>query len=117
MTAVCIYMMASLFMIVAALLEFAVVLIIKHRHGKVSQQVQRLEQEESTNYKNAELQIEHHLRNDGQSNNRKDAWVERNKLSALEKPTHERIDGASFAIFPTLYVLFNAMYWAYYGYI
>ena len=113
MTAVCIYMMASLFMIVAALLEFAVVLIIKHRHGKVSQQV--LEQVESTNYKNAALQIEHHSRNEGQSNSRKDAWVERNKPSSSEKPTHERVDGASFAIFPTLYVLFNAMYWAYYG--
>ena len=115
MTALSIYMMVSLFMIVVALLEFATVLIIKHRSQKMPLQAHRLQKQENRIEWKGNLQMENYLRKEGQSHCKKDAWVESNDSSTSEKPIHERIDGVCFAIFPAIYILFNAIYWAYYG--
>ena len=102
-------------MIVAALLEFAVVLLIKHRSTKMSHQGCRSEKQEGIDDRNAELQIENYSRSDGQSNTKKEAWMKSNKSSTSEKPRHEMIDRACFGIFPILYLVFNVIYWASYS--
>ena len=107
--------MVSLFMIVVALLEFATVLIIKHRSQKMPLQAHRLQKQEDRIDWKGNLQMENCSRKHGQLNNKKDAWVASNDPSTSEKPMHERIDGVCFAIFPAIYILFNAIYWAYYG--
>ena len=114
MTALGFYMMVSLFMIVAALLEFAVVLIIKHGSQTVPSQSYRSENQTSTDYHKAESKTPNDSRNTDESDGRKGGWMERNEASKTEKPIHERIDRACFGIFPSLYVVFNAAYWASY---
>ena len=78
-------------------------------------QAQRLQKHENRIDWKGNLQMENHSRKEGHSNGKKDAWVASNDSSTSEKPMHERIDGVCFAIFPAIYILFNAIYWAYYG--
>ena len=108
MTALGFYMMVSLFMIVAALVEFAVVLIIKHGSQKIPTEANRTENN------NAESRMESGSRNNDGSNNRNDAWIERNDSPKSERPVYERIDRACFGMFPTSFVVFNAIYWSSY---
>ena len=115
MTALSLYMMVSLFMIVVALLEFATVLIIKHRSQRMPLQAHKLQKQENRIDWKGNLQMENYSRKVGQSNGKKEAWVASNDSSTSEKLIHERIDGVCFVIFPAIYVLFNAIYWAYYG--
>ena len=114
MTALGIYMMVSLFMIVAALLEFAVVLIIKHGSQKTPQQAYRSETQKCSNKNDAESKTENHSKNNVESNNQNAAWIEKNEPLESERPIHERIDRVCFGLFPSLFVVFNAIYWSSY---
>ena len=108
-------MTVSLLVIVAALIEFAVVLIIQHGCGKTQDPVCRSENDNSKNDKKEQTKIEDYKNYCSQSNIGKEAWMGGIKSSKLATPIHERIDRACFGIFPTVYVVFNAIYWAYYG--
>ena len=116
MTTLGIYMTVSLLMIVAALIEFAVVLIIQHS-CEPSQHIQcRLSgNNEIASNKKEQTKIEDYASYCGESNNGKDGWMGSAKQPKPALPIHERIDRACFGIFPTIYVVFNAIYWAYYG--
>ena len=69
MTALSIYMMVSLFMIVVALLEFATVLIIKHRSQRMTLQAHRLQKQENRIDWKGNSQMENYSRKDNQSEN------------------------------------------------
>ena len=116
MTTLGIYMTVSLLMIVAALIEFAVVLIIQHS-SEPSQHIQYRSSgnDEITNDKKEQTKIGDNTNYCGQSNDGKDGWMRSVKRPKPALPIHERIDRACFGIFPTIYVVFNAIYWAYYG--
>ena len=115
MTTLGIYMTVSLLVIVAALIEFAVVLIIQHSCGKIQHAVCRSENDESTNDKSEQLKIKDHKNYCCHPNNGKEAWIGGSQYPKPATPIHEKIDRACFGIFPTVYVVFNAIYWAYYG--
>ena len=115
MTTLGIYMTVSLLVIVAALIEFAVVLIIQHGCGKIQNTVCRSENDESTNAKKEQTKVKDNKTYCGHSNNGKEAWVWGNQYQKPTTPIHEKIDRACFGIFPTVYVVFNAIYWTYYG--
>ena len=108
-------MTVSLLVIVAALIEFAVVLIIQHSCGKIQHQECRSGKGESTNDKKEQTKIEDYTNYCSQSNSGKEAWMGGIKSSKSATSIHERIDRACFGIFPTVYVVFNTIYWAYYG--
>ena len=108
-------MTVSLLVIVAALIEFAVVLIIQHGCGKAQTPVCRLENDESTNDKSEQLDVKDCRNYCGHSNNGKEAWIGGSQYPKPATPIHQKIDIACFGIFPTVYVVFNAIYWAYYG--
>ena len=110
MTTLGIYMTVSLLVIVAALIEFAVVLIIQHSCGNTPHPVCRSENTESTNDKTKQTKIEDSENYCGQSNNGKEAWIRGDKYPKPVTPIHEKIDRACFGIFPTVYVVFNAIY-------
>ena len=115
MTTLGIYMTVSLLVIVAALIEFAVVLIIQHSCGKIQHQDCRSGNKGSTIDKKEQTKIEDYINYRGKSNNGKEAWMRDIKSSKPATPIHETIDRACFGIFPTVYIVFNAIYWAYYG--
>ena len=115
MTTLGIYMTVSLLVIVAALIEFAVVLIIQHSCGKIQHQDCRSGNKESTIDKKEQTKIEDYINYRGKSYNGKEAWMRDIKSSKPATPIHETIDRACFGIFPTVYIVFNAIYWAYYG--
>ena len=108
-------MTVSLLVIVAALIEFAVVLIIQHGCGKIQHHECRSVKGESTNDKKEQTKNEDYTNYCGQSNNGKEAWMGGIKSSKLATPIHERIDRACFGIFPSLYVVFNVIYWLSYN--
>ena len=108
-------MTVSLLVIVAALIEFAVVLIIQHGCGTIQQPECRSENDESTSDKREQPKIKDYKNYCNHSNNGKEAWIGSSKYPKLSTPIHEKIDRACFGIFPTVYVVFNAIYWAYYG--
>ena len=109
-------MTVSLLMIVAALIEFAVVLIIQHS-CEPSQHIQCRSsgKDEIANDKREQMKIEDYTTYCGQSNTGKDGWMGSVKPARPALQIHERIDRACFGIFPTVYLVFNAIYWAYYG--
>ena len=115
MTALGIYLTVSLFMVVAALLEFAIVLIVKDSSQNTHSQSYRSVNDESLDKKKEESKIANHSGNIDHSNEGRMAWVERNKISCTEKPIQEKIDRVCFGMFPMIYVVFNVIYWAYYG--
>ena len=108
-------MTVSLLVIVAALIEFAVVLIIQHSSGKIQHPECRSENDESKNDKKEQTKIEDYKNYCDHSNNGKKAWIRGSKFLKPATQIHEKIDRACFGIFPTVYVVFNAIYWAYYG--
>ena len=108
-------MTVSLRVIVAALIEFAVVLIIQHSCGKIQHQECRSGKGESTNDKKEQTKIDDFKNYSGHSNNGKKTWIGGTKYPKPATEIHEKIDRACFGIFPTVYVVFNAIYWAYYG--
>ena len=115
MTTLGIYMTVSLLVIVAALIEFAVVLIIQHGCGKIQDPVCRSENDNSKNDKKEQTKIGDFNNYSGHSNNGKKTWIGGTKYPKPATQIHEKIDRACFGIFPTVYVVFNAIYWAYYG--
>ena len=115
MTTLGIYMTVSLLVIVAALIEFAVVLIIQHGCGKIQDPVCRSENDNSKNDKKEQTKIDDFKNYSGHSNNGKKTWIGGTKYPKPATQIHEKIDRACFGIFPTMYVVFNAIYWAYYG--
>ena len=101
--------MASLFMIVAALLEFAIVLILKHHPSKAGGQTpNEAEKGEPTNTTFANI---FRVRTADEPTRQREAWTAE---QTPKKPSHERIDQACFRIFPITFALFNVMYAAVY---
>ena len=111
-----VHLLVSLFFVIATMIEFAVVLIIQHsREPSQLIQCRSSGNDEIANDKKEQTKIEDYKNYCGQSNNGKDGWMGIVKPAKPALPIHERIDRACFGIFPTIYVAFNAIYWAYYG--
>ena len=102
--------MASLFMIVGALLEFAIVLILNYHPRKVEVQPENNAEEEGPSNTNRGNILGCRMSHQATHNN--EAWAANNPP---KKSTHETIDHVCFRMFPITYVLFNAIYLAYYG--
>ena len=92
-------------MIVAALIEFAVVLILKHALVRKEIEPQNKPGEENSNNKNADANLVYGIQNQRTSKNGDD--IRNRKINTT---TYERIDQASFYIFPIIYALFNLTY-------
>ena len=101
--------MTSLCMIVAALVEFAIVLILKYHPGKTEFQTQ-YEAEKGEPRSTTKVSVLGFGMDDP-------VTCKQDVLTENQSPkgtTHERIDHACFRIFPITYVLFNAIYLAVY---
>ena len=103
--------MVSLFMIIAALIEFAVVLVMKHHPKNTKIHPQKDEnvdgQDGRNSWKERDLRMNHQ-------------YVEKKEELVLndidqKKPLYEKIDYACFFLFPVVYVLFNSIYFSFYG--
>ena len=112
MTALGLYLMVSMFVIVAALLEFAVVLVMKH--FPIANDVPQLLMK-SKNCKNSQ-----DMKNDEDmgakvfaANVIKHAWV--SKKLFLRKFNYQKIDRLCFILFPSLFIVFNVTYFSYYN--
>ena len=112
MTALGLYLMVSMFMIVAALVEFAIVLVMKHfptasDFRSVSSKsvgvVHTLNDKEQLHL---EAKIE-------AANIIKKAWV--TKKATLQKLSYQKIDRICSILFPSLFLLFNLIYFSYYN--
>ena len=88
--------MSSLLMVVAGMVEFAAVMILKFKFAKKDTQTPT---------------------NAVRPNDSKLAW-RANKSSdsvTFEKTIHDKIDDISFVLFPITYLLFNVIYFVYYS--
>ena len=112
-TAVGWYLVFSLLFVVAAMVEFAVVMIFKHRMDKCQMEDEKPKQKcrpgnivnvrELATIDNVLGQETHK----GHSANKK--LPEPNRL-----PINRKVDEISFIVFPTLFILFNSIYLIYY---
>ena len=93
-------------MIVAALIEFAVVLILMYHPGKIKSQKENKAVEGKLRKGNVSV-----YRVGDDTTRKKEAWVEN---YGPKRSVHEVIDHACFRIFPIVYALFNIIYLATY---
>ena len=103
--------MVSLFMIIAALMEFAVVLVMKHHPRNTKIRPEKEELVEGTDDK--ESWIERDCKMKCQSMEKKEELVI-NDVNQ-KNPLYKKIDYACFLLFPVIYVLFNSIYFSFYG--
>lgn len=112
MTALGLYLMVSMFIIVAALVEFAVVLVMKHFPTvtdirsvppKSVSVVHSLDAKEQLNLE-TKIQAADII---------KKAWVI--KKASLQKLNYQKIDRICSVLFPSLFLLFNLIYFSYYN--
>ena len=96
-------------MIVAALFEFAIVLILKHHPRNTKIQLQTNNTDANSTQENSNTKLSNQP-NDQETDN-KGAWVPKD-ISQPKKSMHEKIDYACFLFFPIIFVLFNAIYFS-----
>ena len=112
MTALGLYLMVSMFVIAAALLEFAVVLVMKH--FPMTNDVPQLL------VKSKNVKINRDMKDDEDmgpkvfaANVIKHAWV--SKKLHLREINYQKIDRLCFILFPSLFIVFNVTYFSYYN--
>ena len=113
MTALGLYLMVSMFVIVAALFEFAVVLVMKH-FSLTSEDPPVPISSKTVNsklVKNEELDMGARIL---AANVIKRAWVA--KKANLRKVNYQKIDRICFILFPSLFSIFNIIYFSYYNF-
>ena len=111
MTALALYLMVSMFVIVAALLEFAVVLVMKH-YPITNDVPQMLVKSKSVKNKQDMKDAEDMGARVYAANVIKHAWV--SKKLFLRRLNYQKIDRFCFILFPFLFIVFNVTYFSYY---
>ena len=102
--------MSSLCTIIAALAEFAIVLVLKHASVKTVESTKLDAKDEKLSNTNRVNAIGFKMDNPNIQRNEGSAAKE-----APKKLMYEKIDYACFRIFPLLFALFNAIYLAKYS--
>ena len=92
-------------MIVAALIEFAIVLILKHHPRNTNLQLPANKNDANSIERSSIA---------GSSNQTNDRYTIGRDTSQPNKSLHEKIDYACFLLFPIIFVLFNAIYFSVY---
>ena len=102
--------MSSLLMIVAAMVEFAVVMILKYKFMRSS--TQTLTQAKESESTNMNIKSVSQLKINKRVNDSKLAWRAIQPLESViwDKTIHEKMDDISFVVFPMIYALFNVTY-------
>ena len=98
-------------MIVAALLEFAIVLILKHHPRNADLQLQANKNDTNLIERSSNARSSYQKNDRGTDN--KEAWVTKQN-DQPKKPLHEKLDYACFLLFPIIYMLFNVIYFSVY---
>ena len=103
--------MVSLFMIIAALMEFAVVLVMKHHPRNTKIHPEKDDLGECPDDRKSWIEMDCKMK--CQSMEKKEELVI-NDVSQ-KKPLYKKLDHACFLLFPIIYVLFNSIYFSFYG--
>ena len=106
--------MSSLLMIVAAMVEFAAVMILKHK--LTGRDTKTLINAGESGSSNVGARNEKQTREILRPADNKLAWSSRKpqESALIERPVHEKMDNVSFILFPITYALFNVIYLAIY---
>ena len=112
MTALGLYLMVSMFMIVAALVEFAIVLVMKHFPAVTD--IRYVPKKSFSAIHNLNVKEELNLETKIQAADIiKKAWI--TKKASLKKLNYQKIDRFCSVLFPSVFLLFNLIYFSYYN--
>ena len=102
--------MSSLLMIVAAMVEFAVVMILKYK--VVKNDTQTLTYAKESDSTNMTIKSLTQPRENERPNDSKLSWSASQTADSvtMEKTIHEKMDNISFVLFPITYAFFNVTY-------
>jgi len=104
--------MVSMFIIVAALLEFAVVLLLKH-FPRVSE-TRPTSEENGNDLTSPVIKGQVDIKREPKvANSNKQGWV--TEKPSPQKPVYEKIDQGCFILFPSFFLLFNVFYFTVYN--